>query len=195
MPNKPNAAVGRLAIMDASLTRLLRELLAVAPGAKTGEFTTGTAAHELLHCAKSDPLLLTAEVTDWLRRVADAARNRNEIMHAIAQDQCVLCGDATQFAHKGSSVDRSENAVNKVVAQFKDLLDEGARHARDISDTLNGRVVADAKKEAVATGKSQYPGQILIGQTIHRCAKCSTGGKSAHVVTIPTAVAVRAPQP
>lgn len=195
MPNKPNAAVGRLAIMDASLNGLLREFLAVAPGAKTGELTTGKAANELLHCAKSDPVLLPTEVTSWLKRVADAAQQRNEIMHAIAQDQCVLCGDATQFAHKGSPIDRSEKAVNEVVAEFKDLIDEGARHARDISDTLNGRAVADAKKEAVATGKSQHPEQILIGQTIHRCTKCSSGGKPVHVVPLPTAVAVRAPQP
>jgi hypothetical protein len=106
MPNKPNAAMGRLAVMDVTLNGLLRDFLAATPGAKTGELTTGTASYELLHRAKSGPVLLTTDVTDWLGRVAD--RKRNQIMHAIAQDQCVLCGDATQFTHKGCPVDRSQ---------------------------------------------------------------------------------------
>lgn len=195
MPNKPNAAVGRLAIMDAALNGLLRELLAEIPGAKTGELTTGQAANELLHCAKTDPLLLTSDVTDWLKRVGKAAERRNQIMHAAAQDQCVICGDATEFAHKGNPVDRSEKAVNEVVAEFKDRIDEGVGHARDISHTLNERAKAAAVATAVATGESQAPEQILIGQAINRCAKCSPGGKPIHAVQLPTAAAVTVPSP
>jgi hypothetical protein len=38
-----------------------------------------------------------------------------------------------------------------VAAEFKELIDEGARQGRDVSDTLSSRAVVDAKKEAVAT--------------------------------------------
>jgi hypothetical protein len=194
MPNKPNAAVGRLAIMDASLNGFLREILAETPGARTGELTTGQAANELQRCAKQDPALLAVDVTDWLKRVVQAAMKRNEIMHAIAQDQCVICGDATQFVHKGNSVDRSKETVSAVAAEFKDLIDEGVRHARDISEILNARAKTAAVADAVATNQSQSVPTILIGQTIHRCANCSPGGKPITAVPLPTATAVVVPQ-
>jgi hypothetical protein len=190
MPNKPNAAVGRLAIMDAFLNGLLREILAETPGTRTGELTTGQAANELQRCAKPDPALLTVDVTDWLKRVVQAAQKRNQIMHAIAQNQCVICGDATQFVHKGNSVDRSKDAVNAVTAEFKDLIDEGVRHALDISETLNARAKAGAVADAVATDQSRSVRTILIGQTIHRCANCSPWGKPITAVPLPTAMAV-----
>jgi hypothetical protein len=155
--------------------------------------TTGKAAQVLLAHAKSDAALLPHEVTAWLKRVDQAAIKRNTIMHAIAHDQCVICGNATRFAHKGKPVDRSAQAVAVAVAEFRDLVDEGVKHARVISEALNERTKAAATQEAAATSKIQSPRQVLIGQTMYRCANCSPGGKAITSVALPTAVAVLPP--
>jgi hypothetical protein len=165
----------------------------VTTGADATGLTTGKASQKLLGCLRNDTALLTPDVKDWLKRVIDAAERRNQIMHAVAQDQCVICGDATRFDHKGRTVDRSPAGVTAISAEFKDLIDEGVRHARDISRTLNERAVLTAAQAAAATGTVQAPGQVLIGQTILRCAKCSPGGKPILAISLPTAVAVRPP--
>ena len=105
----------------------------------------------------------------------------------------MICGDATQFDHRGKPVDRSAAAVTAVSADFKSLIDEGVGHARDISHTLNARARAAAVKDAADTGAVQGPKQVLIGQTIYRCAKCSPSGKPVTVVALPAAVAVLPP--
>ncbi|MDQ2874542.1 MAG: hypothetical protein M3Y33_06955 [Actinomycetota bacterium] len=192
MSKKSDAAVGRLALMDGTLNDLLRELITQITGQSTG-LTTGKATQKLLLHAKQDGALLTPEVRDWLKRADQAATERNKIMHAIAQNQCVLCGDATQFEHKGKPVDRSMGAVGAVVAKFRDLIDEGVWHARDISQALNEREKAAAVQEAAATGKTQHPKQVLIGQTMFRCSNCSPGGKGIVSVALGTAVAVLPP--
>ncbi len=193
MSKKSDAAVGRLAIMDGALNELLRELVTEITGVDATGLTTGNAAQALLSDVKHDSALLTPDVKDWLKRVIQAAAERNKVMHAVAQDQCVICGDATQFDHKGNPVDRSAAAVGKVWAEFKDLLDEGVRHASDISYTLNARAKTAAVKDAADTGTVQTPKQVLIGQTMHRCAKCSPGGKPITAVAGPTAAAILPP--
>ena len=130
----------------------------------------------MLGHARGDRALIAPEVRDWLKRVVKAAEKRNEAMHAVARDQCVLCGDATRFEHKGRPVDRSAAAVEAVSASFRDLIDEGVRHARGIADALNERVRAAAVRTAAATGTIQTPRQVLIGQNLYRCAACSPGG-------------------
>jgi hypothetical protein len=195
MPKKWDAAVGRLAIMDAALNDLLRDLVVSirVPGLDIERLTTGQAAQGLLKHAKTDPALLVPDVRDWLKRIDEAAKKRNKVMHAVAKDQCVLCGDATRFEHKGQPVDRSVVGVTAVSAEFRDLIDEGVRHARAISETLNERVRADAVREAAATGQVQTPSQILIGQTMYRCANCSPGGKAILSVGLPAGVWVLPP--
>jgi hypothetical protein len=91
--------------------------------------TTGKAAQALPGQAKGDRTLITPEVRDWLERVVQAATKRNETMHAVARDQCLLCGDATRFEHRNRPVDRSAAAVEAVSAKFRDLIDDGIRHA------------------------------------------------------------------
>ena len=195
MPKKSDAAVGRLAVMDGTLNDLLRDLVIEITGQDAEGMTTGKAAQTLLSRAKQDSMLLTPVVTDWLRRADQAAQKRNKVMHAVARDQCVLCGNATRFEHKGKAVDRSAEAVAAVSADFRELIDEGVRHARDISQTLNERAKAAAAREAAATGKAQSPKQILIGQTFHRCANCSPGGNAITSLAAPTAAVVLPPQP
>jgi hypothetical protein len=193
MSKKSDAAVGRLAVMDGVLNELLRDLVAEITGQDTKGLTTGKAAQVLLAQAKRDPALLTADVTDWLKRVDHAAQERNTVMHAVAQDQCVLCGNATRFEHKGKPVGRSAGTVASVSAEFRDLIDEGVRHAREISQALNERGKATAAQEAAATGKTQSPRKVLIGQTFYRCAACSPGGKAIASVELPPAVGVLPP--
>lgn len=201
MSKKTDAAVGRLAIMDGVLNGLLREL-AVETGVQDprtqapidpDRLTTGDAADKLLGHLKGDHDILTPDVRDWLKRVKDAAAKRNDVIHALAQDQCVLCGNATRFTNRGRSVDRSAEAVAAVSDEFRGLIDEGVRHARAISKTLNDRAIAAARREATATGQVQSPRQILIGQTLHRCGNCSPGGKGIVVVAGPAAVMVLPP--
>jgi hypothetical protein len=163
MSKKSDAAVGRLAIMDGALNGLLRDLVTETVGADATSLTTGKAAQALLRDLKHDPALFTTDVRDWLSRVIQAAEARNKVMHAIAQDQCVICGDATQFDHRGKPVDRSAAAVTAVSADFKSLIDEGVRHARDISHTLNARARA-AVKDAADTDAVQGPKQVLTGR-------------------------------
>lgn len=201
MSKKSDAAVGRLAIMDAALNHLLREL-AVETGVRDPRtqtpidperLTTGDAAQKLLGHLRGDSELLTPDVRDWLKRAQNAAPKRNDVIHALAQGQCVLCGNATRFNNRGRPVDRSVEAVNAISEEFQDLVDEGVRHARTISKTLNQRAVAAARRRAATTGQVQSPRQILIGQTFHRCGNCSPGGKGIVVVTGPTVVAVLPP--
>jgi hypothetical protein len=195
MSKRSDAAVGRLAVMDGALNELLRDLVTEITGQDAKGLTTGKAAQTLLAHVKQDPALLTPDVTNWLKRADQAAQERNKVMHAVAQDQCVLCGNATRFEHKGKPVDRSAGTVAAVSAKFRDLIDEGVRHARDISEALNERTKAAAAQQAAATGKIQSPNQILIGQTLYRCANCSPGGKAITSVAGPSAVAVLPPQP
>jgi hypothetical protein len=194
MSKKSDAAVGRLAMMDGTLNDLLRDLVTEITGQDAKDSTTGQAARTLLDHAEQDRALLTSDVTDWLERTGQAAKERNKVLHAVAQDQCVLCGNATRFEHKGKPVDRSAGAVAVVSAEFRDLIDEGVRHARDISQALNERGKAAAVQEAAATGKIQSPKQVLIGQTLFRCTNCSPGGKAIISVAGPPAVAVLPPQ-
>jgi hypothetical protein len=198
MPKKSDAAVGRLAVMDAVLNDLLRDLATEIgiTGVDIEYLTTRKAANKLLEHAKLDPSLLTPEVTEWLKRIGKAAEERNQVMHAVAQDQCVLCGDATLFEHKGRHVDRSAVAVAGVSAGFRQLIDEGViKHARNISEALNERATAAAVQEAAATGKAQFPKQVLIGQTLRRCANCSPGGKAIVSITLAAAAVVLPPRP
>lgn len=181
--------------MDGTLNDLLRDLLTEITGQDAKDLTTGQAAQTLLRHSKQDRALLTRDVTDWLKRTDQAAQERNKVMHAVARDQCVLCGNATRFEHKGKPVDRSAGAVAAVSAEFRDLIDEGVRHARDISQALNERGKAAAVLEAAATGKIQTPKQVLIGQTLFRCTNCSSGGKAIISVALPPALAVLPPQP
>jgi hypothetical protein len=195
MSKKSDAAVGRLAVMDGVLNDLLRELYTEVTHMDGGNITTGQLADKLLGHAKQDPALVTPDVAAWLKRVKQAAEERNNVMHAVAQDQCVLCGNATRFEHKGKHVDRSAGAVNMVSTKFRDLIDDGVRHARSISETLNERARAAAAQEAAATGNAQFPGQILIGQTLVRCAECSPGGKGIVSIAVPPAAVVLSPKP
>lgn len=157
MSTESDAAVGRLAVMDGTLNDLLRDLVGEITGQDAAGMTTGKAAQSLLGPAKGDRTLITPEVRDWLKRVVKAAETRNEAMHAVARDQCVLCGDATRFEHKGHQVDKSAATVDAVSARFRDLIDEGVRHARGISDALNGRARDLAVRDAAATGTIQTP--------------------------------------
>jgi hypothetical protein len=193
MSKKSDAAVGRLAVMDAALNDLLRDLGAEIAGWDAAGWTTGKAAMELLKRAKDDPELLGPDVRDWLKRAVQAAEERNKVMHAVARDQCVVCGNATVFEHKGRPVDRSAGAVAAVSTEFRDLIDEGVRHARDISRALNDRARAAAAREAVATGRAQSPKQLLVGQTLHRCANCSPGGSAIVSVSGPVVTVVLPP--
>lgn len=190
MSKKSDAAVGRLAVMDAALNNLLRDLVQEIMDLDVTDLTTGRAAQELLKQAKSDSTLLGPDVRDWFKRVGQAAQERNKIMHAVARDQCVLCGNATLFVHKGKPVDRSAGAVAVVSTEFRDLIDEGVRHALNISEALNERSKAAAAQEVAATGTAQSPEQILIGQTLHRCANCSPGGNAIVSITLPAAAVV-----
>ena len=195
MPKKSDAAVGRLAIMDAALNDLLRDLVVAirVPGLLVERLTTGQAAQALLRQARADSALFGPDVKDWLKRVNEAAEKRNKVMHAVAKDQCVICSDATRFEHKGQPVDRSVVGIMAVSTEFRDLIDGGVRHARAISETLNERARADAAQEAAATGQVQAPSRILIGQTSYRCGNCSSGGKAIVSVTLPTAAVVLPP--
>lgn len=194
MSKKSDAAVGRLAVMDAALNDLLRELVTEITGSDVTDLTTGKAAQELLKLAKTDPALLGPDVGDWLKRTVLAAQERNKVMHAVARDQCVLCGNASVFEHRGKPVDRSPVAVAVVSTEFRDLIDEGVRHARNISEALNKRARAAAAQEAGSTGESQSPKQIMIGQTLYRCANCSPGGKAIVSVMGPAAAVVLPPR-
>lgn len=190
MSTESDAAVGRLAVMDGTLNDLLRDLVGEITGRDAAGMTTGKAAQILLGHASDNRTLLTLEVSDWLKRVVKAAEKRNEVMHAVARDQCVLCGDANRFEHRGHPVDRSASAVEAVSARFRDLIDEGVRHARGISDALNERVRAAAMRVADATRTIQTPTQVMIGQNLHRCAACSLGGSAISVVSMPAAAVV-----
>lgn len=194
MSTESDAAVGRLAVMDGTLNDLLRDLVGEITGLDAGGMTTGKAAQSLLGHSKGDRTLITPEVRDWLKRVVKAAEKRNEAMHAVARDQCVLCGDATRFEHNGHPVYRSAATVGAVSARFRDLIDEGVRHARSISDALNEHARDVATQDAVATGTIQTPKQVLIGQNLHRCAVCSPGGSAITVIPLPTAAAILPPQ-
>jgi hypothetical protein len=194
MSTESDAAVGRLAVMDGTLNDLLRDLVGEVTGQDAAGMTTGKAAQFLLGHARGDRALITPEVRDWLKRVVRAAEKRNEAMHAVARDQCVLCGDATRFEHKGHPVERSAAAIEAVSARFRDLIDEGVRHARSISDVLNERARDAAARDAAATGTIQTPTQVMIGQNLHRCAACSPGGSAITVVSLPAAAVVLPPE-
>jgi hypothetical protein len=187
--DETNAAVGELAIADATLTDLLRDILYEATGQDTSRVTTGQAADKLLSLAKGDPSLLTPEDTGWLKRVKKAAERRNGIIHAVARDRCASCGQATRFEHHDVSVDRSVTAIARLVGDFNSLLSEGINIAYLISQRLNEREVAKAKALASATGSPQTPRQILIGQNWHLCAACGVSGAKT-TVALPAAVAV-----
>ena len=174
MSTESDAAVGRLAVMDGTLNHLLRELVGEITGESAAGTTTGKAAQVLLGHARADRELITPEVRDWLKRVVKGAEKRNEAMHAVARNQCVLCGDANRFEHKGHPVDRSASAVEAVSARFRDLIDEGVRHARGISAVLNDRD-GGCRAGCRATGTIQTPKQVMMGQNLHRCAACSPG--------------------
>jgi hypothetical protein len=193
MPTESDAAVGRLAVMDGALNDLLRDLVSEVTCQDAAGMTTGKSAQLLLGHAKGGRALITPEVREWLKRVVKAAEKRNEAMHAVAGNQCVLCGAATQFEHKGHPVDRSAVAIEAVSARFRDLIDEGVRHARGISDALSERSRDAAAQDAAATGTVQTPRQVMIGQNLHRCAACSPGG-SAIVVSLPSAAVVLSPE-
>jgi hypothetical protein len=180
--------------MDGTLNDLLRDLIGEITGQDASGMTTGKAAQSLLGHSRSGRTLITPDVRDWLKRVVEAAEKRNKAMHAVARDQCVLCGDATRFEHKDHPVDRSPAAVEEVSTSFRDLIDEGARYARRISDALNERVRDAAARDAAATGTIQTPRQILIGQNLHRCAACSPGGGAITVVPSPPAAAILPPE-
>lgn len=194
MSTESDAAVGRLAVMDGTLNDLLRDLICEITGLDAAGMTTGKAAQCLLGYARGDRTLITQEVGDWLKRVVKAAEKRNEAMHAVARDQCVLCGDATRFEHKGHPVDRSAAAVEAVPARFRDLIDEGVRYARGISEALNERARDVAVRDAAATGTIQTPRQIMIGQNLHRCAVCSPGGSAITIVPLPAAAVILPPE-
>jgi hypothetical protein len=190
--DETNAAVGELAVADATLTDLLRDLLHEIAGQDPGWVTTGQAADRLLRLAKSDPLLVTSQDADWLRRVKKASERRNSIIHAVASDRCASCGQATQFEHHGAPVDRSLAAIALLVDDFGSLISEGINTAYMISQRINAREVAKAKELVTATGRPQTPRQILIGQNWHLCAACGVGGAKT-TVALPTAVAVLPP--
>jgi hypothetical protein len=191
----PDAAVGRLAVIDASLCDLLRDILSEVTDQDGSQMTTGRAAQALLREAKSDSPALTPDVTDWLRRVVKAAEKRNEAIHAIARDRCVNCGNATRFEHKGRPVDRSVASVGSVTDEMKALINEGAGLADAISRTLNAQAVRSAESRAATTGIIQAPRQVLIGQNLYRCAACSPDGTAKMVVRLPALVAVLPPSP
>jgi hypothetical protein len=194
MSTESDAAVGRLAVMDGALNDLLRDLVGEVTGKDAAGMTTGKAAQVLLGHARDDRVLITPEVRDWLKLVVKAAEKRNEAMHAVARDQCVRCGNATRFEHKGRPVDRSAATVEAVSVRFSDLIDEGVRRAREISDALNERARAAAVRAAEDTGSIQTPRQVMIGQDLHRCAACSPGGSAITVVSLPAAAAVLPPE-
>jgi hypothetical protein len=194
MSTESDVAVGRLAVMDGALNDLLRDLVGEITGQDAAGMTTGKAAQVLLRHAKGDRALVTPEVTDWLKRVVEAAEKRNEVMHAVGRDQCVLCGDATRFEHKGHPIDRSSAVVEAVSAGFRDLIDEGVRYARGISDALNQRALTAAAETAAATGRIQTPKQVMIGQNLYRCAACSPGGSAIMIVQLPAPAAVLPPK-
>jgi len=190
-----NDTVGQLAIADATLCDLLRDILNEAGGQNSGEVTTGQAADRLLAAAKTDRLLFTPNVTDWLKRAKKAAEKRNTIIHAIARDRCVTCGRATRFEHKGATVDRSPTGVGNVVNEFTTLIHEGVNIAGGISDRLNARERAQASALAASTGTTQFPRQVLIGQNWYHCAACSPTGAATVGVPLGTAAMVRPPKP
>jgi hypothetical protein len=189
-----NDTVGELAIVDATLCDLLRDILNEAGGQNSGEVTTGQAADRLLAVAKADRLLFTSDVTDWLKRIKRAAEKRNTIIHAIARDRCVTCGQATRFEHKGAAVDRSPAGVGHLVSEFTTLINEGVNVADGVSDRLNERERARAAALAVSTGAVQTPRQVLIGQNWCRCAACSPTGVATVGVRLSPAVAVIPPK-
>jgi hypothetical protein len=193
MSTESDAAVGRLAVMDGAMNDLLRDLVGEITGQDAAGMATGKAAQVLLGYGKGDRALITQKVTDWLKRVVQAAERRNKVMHAATRDQCVLCGDATRFEHKGHPVDRSVAVVEAVSAGFRDLIDEGVRYARGISDVLNQRAVTAAATAAAATGSVQTPKQVMIGQNLYRWAACSPGGNAIMIVHLPAPVAVLPP--
>lgn len=190
--DETNAAVGELAVADASLSDLLRDTLHEVTCQDPGWVTTGQAADQLQHLAKSDPSLLTPEDVGWLKRVKTAAERRNSIIHAVARDRCASCGQATHFEHRGAPVDRSLAAIALLVSDFGSLISEGIDVAYLISQRLNAREVAKAKALVTATGSPQTPKQILIGQNWHLCAACGASGAKT-TVALPTAVAVLPP--
>jgi hypothetical protein len=193
--NSADDAVGQLTIADTTLCDLLRDILQEAGGKTSGEMTTGRATDDLLALAKTDPSLLTSDVTDWLKRVKKAAEKRNKVVHAIARDRCIMCGQATQFEHRGAPVDRSPAGVGLVTSEFTALINDGVKLAALISERLNVRESAQAQALAVSTGNVQTPKQILIGQNWHHCAACSQTGVATAGVPLPTAVVVLPPQP
>lgn len=194
VPNSADDAVGELTIADATLCHLLCDILQEVSGQNSRELTTGRAADNLLALAKENQALLTSDITDWLKRVKQAAEKRNKVVHAIARDRCFMCGKATRFEHHGSLVDRSPAAVRLVTSEYTALIDNGVKLAALISDRLNAREIARAEALAVSTGDVQTPKQILIGQNWYRCATCSPTGVSEVTVSGPTAVVVRPPQ-
>lgn len=193
MPEDADAAVGQLAIVDATLCDLLRDLVHETTGQDTRLLTTGKAADKLLALAKRDPSLVTPDDVDWLKRVKRAAEERNQVIHAIARDRCASCGQATQFEHHGVPVDRSPAAVARVASDVKALIDEGVNLACLISERLNAREVVTAKALAASTGSLQTPRQVLIGQNWQLCTACGAGGSGKMTVTLPPLVAVLPP--
>jgi hypothetical protein len=81
-----------------------------------------------------------------------------------------------------------------VSTAFRDLIDEGVRHARALSDALNARALTTAALAATATGTVQTPKQVMIGQNLYRCAECSPGGSPIMILNLPAVAAVLPPE-
>src|SRR6266550_425378 len=74
MSKKSDAAVGRLAVMDAALNELLRDLVSET-GVEVGD--SKKVAEDLLEVAKNHSALFTNEMTGWLEGVVKAAVKRD----------------------------------------------------------------------------------------------------------------------
>jgi len=136
--------------------------------------------------------LLRDLVTEIGPEAGDSKKVAENLLQVAKSHPALFTKEMTKWL-EGKPVDRSAQAVAAAAAEFRDLIDEGVKHARVISEALNERAKA-AAQEAVATGKIQSPRQVLIGQTLHRCANCSPGGNAIISVALPTAAALLPPE-
>ncbi|MET9030952.1 hypothetical protein ABZW96_35905 [Nocardia sp. NPDC004168] len=160
------------------------------PSTKT---TTGLLANDLLGVEKRHPTVLPVGLRPWLLRVKLAAEQRNAVVHAVGRDRCIGCGDSSIFEHKHRPIDRSEQRIRTLIGEIEDLIDEGIELAVELSGKLNELLLADARKRAAVTGQPQTPVQVRIAGGWHRCAVCSTEGRTETGVGAPTAVMVLPP--